>query len=216
MLNWHFLLIHYEVIIRTTPLKLYQYKFEPSKKGILYKKYIWYRILSRKKISVTNAMRMFVWYTLWLIYTFFNVEIWRHSVINNIMVSLQNVGTYTVWSCMIRCWPKITLQWRHYGHDSVSNHQPHDCLLKHLFRRRSKKTSKLRVTGIFAGNSSVPGEFPAQMASNAENVSIWWRHHAATATSALKSITRPHELYGVHCTNYIISISATPRIPLHV
>ena len=23
----------------------------------------------------------------------------------------------------------------------------------------------------------VPGEFPAQMASNAENVSIWWRHH---------------------------------------
>ena len=24
---------------------------------------------------------------------------------------------------------------------------------------------------------SVTGEFPAQMASNAENVSIWWRHH---------------------------------------
>ena len=22
-----------------------------------------------------------------------------------------------------------------------------------------------------------PGEFPAQRASNAENVSIWWRHH---------------------------------------
>ena len=22
-----------------------------------------------------------------------------------------------------------------------------------------------------------PGEFPAQMASNAENISIWWRHH---------------------------------------
>ena len=26
--------------------------------------------------------------------------------------------------------------------------------------------------------ASVTGEFPAQMASNAENVSIWWRHHA--------------------------------------
>ena len=25
--------------------------------------------------------------------------------------------------------------------------------------------------------SLVTGEFPAQMASNAENVSIWWRHH---------------------------------------
>ena len=30
---------------------------------------------------------------------------------------------------------------------------------------------------ICAGNSPVTGEFPAQMASNAENVSIWWRHH---------------------------------------
>ena len=39
-----------------------------------------------------------------------------------------------------------TLQWRHNGHDGVSNHLPHDCLLNHLFRRRSKETSKLRVT----------------------------------------------------------------------
>ena len=38
------------------------------------------------------------------------------------------------------------------------------------------KTSKLRVTGLCAGNSPVTGEFPAQMASNAENVPIWWRH----------------------------------------
>ena len=47
-----------------------------------------------------------------------------------------------------------------------------------LFRRRAKKTSKLRVTGLCAGNSPVTGEFPAFMASNVENVSIWWRHHA--------------------------------------
>ena len=40
-----------------------------------------------------------------------------------------------------------------------------------------KKTSKLRVTGLCAGNSPVTGEFPAQRASKAENVSIWWRHH---------------------------------------
>ena len=69
------------------------------------------------------------------------------------------------------------IQWRHNGRNSVSNHQPHDCLLNRLFRRRSKKTSKLRVTGLCAGNSPVTGEFPAQMASNAENASIWWRHH---------------------------------------
>ena len=40
-----------------------------------------------------------------------------------------------------------------------------------------KKTSKLRVTGLCAGNSPGTGEFPAQRASNDENVSIWWRHH---------------------------------------
>ena len=70
-----------------------------------------------------------------------------------------------------------TLQWRQNGRDSVSNHQPHDCLLNRLFRRRSKKTSKLHITGLCAGNSPETGEFPAQMASNAENVSIWWHHH---------------------------------------
>ena len=68
-------------------------------------------------------------------------------------------------------------QWRHNGRDGVSNHQPYDCLLNRLFRHRWNKTSKLRVTGLCEGNSPVTGEFPAQMASNAENVSIWWRHH---------------------------------------
>ena len=41
----------------------------------------------------------------------------------------------------------------------------------------SKKTSKLRVTGLCVGNSPVTREFPAQRASNMGNVSIWWRHH---------------------------------------
>ena len=76
---------------------------------------------------------------------------------------------------------ELTLRWplhlRHNGRDSVSNHQPHNCLLNRLFRRRSKKTSKLRVTGLCVGNSPGTGEFPAQMASYAENVSIWWRHN---------------------------------------
>ena len=72
---------------------------------------------------------------------------------------------------------KGTLRWRHNGPDSVSNHQPHDCLLNRLFSRRPKKTLKLRVTGLCAGNSPGTGEFPTQMASNAENVSIWLRHY---------------------------------------
>ena len=69
------------------------------------------------------------------------------------------------------------LQWHHNGCDGVSNHQPHDCLLNRLFRHRSKKTSKLRIRGFCEGNSPVTSEFPAQRASNAGNVSIWWSHH---------------------------------------
>ena len=45
--------------------------------------------------------------------------------------------------------------WRHNGRDGVTNHQPYDCLLNHPFRCRSKKTLKLRVTGLCAGNSPV-------------------------------------------------------------
>ena len=67
----------------------------------------------------------------------------------------------------------VALQWRHNGRHSVSNHQPHGCFRNRLLRRRSKKTPKLRVAGLCAGNSPGTEEFPAQMASNAENVSIW-------------------------------------------
>ena len=70
-----------------------------------------------------------------------------------------------------------SLQWRHNGLYGVSNHHTHDCLLNRLFRRRSKKTLKLCVTGLCAGNSMVTDELPAQRTSNAENVAIWWRHH---------------------------------------
>ena len=70
-----------------------------------------------------------------------------------------------------------SLRWRHNELDGVSVHQPRDCLPNRLFGRRTKRTSKLRVTGLCAGNSPGTGEFSAQMASNAENVSIWWRHH---------------------------------------
>ena len=63
---------------------------------------------------------------------------------------------------------KNTLQWRHNEHDGVSDHPRLDCLLSGLLRRRSKKTSKLPVTGLCEGNSTVTGEFPAERASNAE------------------------------------------------
>ena len=48
-----------------------------------------------------------------------------------------------------------------------------------------RKKSKLWITGLCARNSPVTGEFPAQMASNTENVSIWWCHHASIFVSGI-------------------------------
>ena len=55
---------------------------------------------------------------------------------------------------------RYTLHWRQNDHDGVSKHHPHGCLLNRLFRRRSKKTSKPRVTGLCAGNSPGPVNSP--------------------------------------------------------
>ena len=63
----------------------------------------------------------------------------------------------------------------HWSHNSLALSHYHKMLWI-----ASKKTSKLCVTGLCAGNSPVTGEFPAQMASNAETFSIWWRHHVTS------------------------------------
>ena len=73
-----------------------------------------------------------------------------------------------IWNCQLH-----TLQWCHNVCDGISIHWRHDCLLNHLLRHRSKKTSKLHVTGLCEGNPPVTGASPSQRASNVENVSSW-------------------------------------------
>ena len=54
-----------------------------------------------------------------------------------------------------------------------------------------KKKTKLRVAGLCEMNSLVTSEFSAQRASNAVNVSIWWRHY-----DSLESLSeRVHETW---------------------
>ena len=95
------------------------------------------------------------------------------------MASLRIFLSFQFLLYCMRCSVKHfkSLQWPRNGHDGISNHQPHDCFLNRLFRRRSKKTSKPHVTGLCAGNSPGTGEFPAQTASNAESVSVCRHHH---------------------------------------
>ena len=89
------------------------------------------------------------------------------------------------------------LHWRHNDLGGVSNHQPHDCLLNRLFTRRSKKTPKLRITGLCVGNSPGTGEFPAQRASNAENVSIMMTSSWCISLSCGPMPARPPSLVSV-------------------
>ena len=112
------------------------------------------------------------------------------------VLSSQNILLYTYTATAVQtytkterlpCWQDFplefllqaatTLQWRHDERDGVSNHRRLYCLLNRLLRPRSKKTSKLRVTGLCKEKPLVTGGFPSQRASKAENISIWWRHH---------------------------------------
>ena len=76
----------------------------------------------------------------------------------------------------------ISLWWWYNGRDGIPNDQPHGCILNCFSRHRSKKRSKLCITGLCPGNPLVTGEFPAQRASNTENASIGWRHHVTAAS----------------------------------
>ena len=58
-------------------------------------------------------------------------------------------------------------------------------------RRRSKKTSKLRVTDLCEGNSPVTNEFPAQRASNADLMTSSWYLKHRKNTCNIYLITSP-------------------------
>ena len=92
------------------------------------------------------------------------------------------------------------LQWRHSGRDGVSNNQPNDCLLNRLFSADQRKHQS-SASLVFWGE--LTGEFPAQRASTAENISIWWRQHglfynSGCVDTAISSVLLQHmEAWGL-------------------
>ena len=81
------------------------------------------------------------------------------SVGTNFIEILSDVHTFSFKKKHLKissakCWP-FSLQWRHNERGSVSNHRRLGGLLSRLFRHRSRKTSKLRVTGLCEGNPAV-------------------------------------------------------------
>ena len=78
----------------------------------------------------------------------------------------------------------------------------------------SKKTSKLGVAGLCEGNPPVTGEFPAQKASDAENVSIWWPHHdkKELRSGPCQEFLSPHGTYEtIVIQTYIVGIGPAYR-----
>ena len=73
-----------------------------------------------------------------------------------------------------------SLQWRHNGHDGVSNHQPHHCLLNRLFGRRSKKKAKLHVRGIHRGPVNSPHKWSVTRKMFPFDDVIMWNIHSRT------------------------------------
>ena len=57
-----------------------------------------------------------------------------------------------------------------------------------------RKHQSFAALAFVCGNSPVTGEFTAQMASNAENLSIWWRHHGVYLYLRLKRLIAPYSL----------------------
>ena len=114
------------------------------------------------------------------------------------------IDIYAWQTCIIYCNIWCIVQRYFMSFKSVQlRHNEHDCLLNGFFRRRTKKTSKLCVTGLCEGNPPLTGGFSSQRASRAENVSIWWRHHetdvdtyfATTGATAALSFAAKIQLY---------------------
>ena len=76
----------------------------------------------------------------------------------------------------------FTLQGGDHDRDGVLNHRRLDCLLNRLSRRRSKKTSKLCITGLSEENTAVNSGLSAQRTRNAEYVFIQGHHHVFTSS----------------------------------
>ena len=102
-------------------------------------------------------------------FQFIRNRLLEQLLLNNLKTPITVFAVVLTWRLVCNV---TSLQWRHNELDGISNHLPLNCVLNRLFRRRSKKTSKFRVTGLCEWNPPVTVGFPSQRASNAEKVSF--------------------------------------------
>ena len=85
--------------------------------------------------------------------------------------------TYLIYQCRRASAKHLTFQWRHNERDGVSITGISTVYSTVCSEADQPKTPKPRGIRLCEGNLPVTGGFPAQRASNVENVSMWLRHH---------------------------------------
>ena len=125
-----------------------------------------FRIFTKLSLLAALIWLPFVKTMIW--YYNFRCRQWA-TVGQNGYIFFISVSNYSI----ARSHSRPSLPWHYNERNGVSNRQPHGCLLNRFIQW----ASKLHVTDLCEGNSPVTGEFPAQRASNVENVSICGRHH---------------------------------------
>ena len=123
----------------------------------------------------------FIWDYLFILLFSWRHMVWNYYVCNVDVINLDLKMNNTLMNeqPLTAKWLfRKILQWRHIMSTMASQITSLTTVYSAVYsRRRSKKTSKLRVTGLCVGNSPVTVDISAQRASYAENVSIWWRYH---------------------------------------
>ena len=137
---------------------------------------------------VTYESGVFRWFELNEIVLHFNVS--TRQLYNIIIIRCKNFTWYMYitlcfsetlykpqpWARIFLCITVTSLwaRWRLKSPASRLFTQPFNQV---QIKENTKARRHWPLCGEFTGNSPVAGEFPADMANNAEYFSIWWRHH---------------------------------------
>ena len=108
---------------------------------------------------------------------YWKLDVWQHNFVHG-MLTLTTVKT-----------PIRSLQWHHNERNDVSNHRRLDCLLSRSGTDQRKHLSSASLAFV-RGIHWWPVE---ERASNAENISIWWRHHVVSSSFMIS--VHPRKFY---------------------
>ena len=126
-----------------------------------------------------NPLLFYVWHNL-IVHPgsprlkWFSRIVERNNGNDILTVSVLNMKQYLArFTCLAyyQPHPATSLQWRHNECDGLSNHRRFDCLFHAQIKENIKAPRHKPLWGEFTGDR------PTRRASNAKNVSIWWRHH---------------------------------------